>query len=163
NVVSLTKGVGSAVVTLNRADTVALTALYNGVLGVSGNILVSSNSPPATPGKAVTFQVSPPAGETAGSPFSVTVTAKDDFGNTVTGFNGSVTLYAGDTQKVGGSPVLTLTNGVGATQIDLKIAHQLTLTAVGGGISGVSGLTTVFPAAASTVQVFAPAVVQAGA
>ncbi len=157
SVVTLTNGVGTAQVTLNRADPTALIADYYGILGSSNTIQVSG---PST-GPAVTFQVSPPASETAGTAFSVTVTAKDAHGNT-TGYNGSVILYSSDGQQVSNSSV-TLTQGVGTAQVTLNVADQIELVAVGGGIYGVSGLTTIHAATPSSIQVYAPAGVQAGA
>jgi len=160
-VVSLTNGVGSAQITLNKADTVGLAVGYNGILGFSGSILVSGGSLPGNPASAVTYCVSPPATETAGSAVSFTVMAKDASGNTVTSDNGSVTLFSSDGQKVQGASV-TLTNGVGTAHITLDVADSITLTAIGGGLSGVSGWTSVLPAAPSIVQVFAPTAVTAG-
>ncbi len=162
NVVMLTNGVGTAQVTLNTADPTGLIADYAGILGDSNTIQVSGASTPATAGPAVTFQVSPPASETAGTAFSITVTAKDASGNTATGDNGSVTLYSSDGQKVSGSSV-TLVNGIGTALVTLDVADEVELVAVGGGIYGVSGLTTVQAAAPSSVQVYAPTMAQAGA
>ena len=161
NVVTLYNGVGSAVITLNKADTVSLTAGYNGVLGFSGNIRVSATGAPGQPGSAVTFEISPPATEIAGSAAGVTITAKDASGNTVTSYDGSVTLYSSDGQKVQGSTV-TLTNGVGTVQFTLDVADSIYFTAVGGGISGQSGWTNVLPAAPSSIQVSVPTAVTAG-
>ncbi len=161
NAVMLTNGVGTTQVTLNQADPTGLIADYYGILGDSGTIQVSGPSPAAPVGPAVTFQVSPPASVTAGSAFSVTITAEDARGNTADD-NGTVTLYSTDGQQVFGSSV-TLVNGAGTAQVTLDVADRLELVAVGGGIYGVSGLTTVQAATPSTVQVYAPTVVQAGA
>ncbi len=155
-VVMLSNGVGTAQVTLNRADPTELIADYYNILGYSNTITVSG---PST-GAPVTFQVSPPASVTAGSAFTITVTAKDAYGNT-TGYNGTVTLYSTDGQQVYGSTV-ALTQGVGTAEVTLDVADRIELVAVGGGIYGVSGLTTVQAATPSTVQVYAPTVVEAG-
>lgn len=49
-----------------------------------------------TPGAAASFAVSAPATATAGTSFTVTATARDAFGNTVTGYNGTVQVTSND-------------------------------------------------------------------
>ncbi len=151
--ITVVNGEATVWVQLNTADTIHLAAIVNSVVGYSNTITVQ-------PGSVVALHVSPPAVETAGSAFSVTVSARDAFGNTAN-FNGAVTLYSSDGQQVFGSSV-TLVNGVGTTQVTLDVADRLELVAVGGGLVGVSGLTTVQAATPSTVQVYAPTVVEAG-
>ncbi len=162
NVVLLTNGVGTAQVTLNKADPTGLITDYYSILGSSATIQVSGASTPVSAGPAVTFQVSPPASETAGSSFSVKVTAEDASGNTATSFSGNVLLSSSDGQQVSGS-LVSLVNGVGTAQVTLDVADPVELVAVGGGIYGVSGLSTVQAATPSTIQVYAPTMVQAGA
>jgi hypothetical protein len=56
------------------------------------------------------FVVSAPASATAGSPFSVTVTAKDSSGNTVTSYTGTIHFTSSDSQAVL-PPNYTFTSG----------------------------------------------------
>jgi len=155
NPIWVVNGAASAYLDLNTADTLTLTANVGTAKGVSGSLAVS-------PAAAVSFGVSAPSNATAGTAFAVTVTAHDAFGNTVPSFNGAVTLYSSDGQKVLVSSPLTLSNGVGTALVTLDIADPIALTAVGGGIAGASGLVTVSSALASTAQLYAPSVVQAG-
>ncbi len=114
------------------------------------------------PAAAVAFSVSSIGKVTAGTPFAVTVTAHDAFGNTVTAFNGPVTLFSSDGQKVLLSGPLTLTHGVGTAQVTLDTANVVALTAVGSGIGGTSSAITITAASASSVKILAPTVVEAG-
>ena len=62
---------------------------------------------------AASFTVSAPATATTGTGFNITITAKDQFGNTVTGYSGQVQLTSSDSQTV--SPVtVNVTDGVRA-------------------------------------------------
>src|SRR2546423_8620730 len=87
---------------------------------------------------------------TAGNAFNVTVTALDAYGNTDTGYTGTVTFTSGDGQAVlpanytfvgGDAGVHTFTNGV-----TLKSAGSQTVTGtatVTSSITGTSGTITV--------------------
>ena len=75
--------------TVTGTDTVTST-----VSGTTGNIAVS-------PASASTLSVVASTGSTtAGSPMSVTVTARDQFGNAVTGYTGTVHFTSTDAQSV---------------------------------------------------------------
>ena len=152
--ISLGNGTATASIVLDRAGSVTLTATAGAAKGVSNSITVN-------PGPAVTYRVSPPTGEHAGSAFNIQVTAADRFGNTVSSDDSTATLYCSDGQTVQGSTV-TLTKGVGMAHVTLDIADTIYFEAVGGGLSGYSGWTTVAPAALSIVQVSAPSDVTAG-
>jgi hypothetical protein len=157
NVPSFTMAGGSTLVgfQLYKADTITLTATAGSLTGISNAITIS----PATVAK---LAVSAPSSVTAGSPVSVTVTAEDAWGNTVTSQSGSFTLKATDGQTV--SPAsITLSNGVGTAMVTLDKAEQLYLVASNGTISGESALITV-KAAAMTVSFtpFNPSAVTAG-
>ena len=104
------------------------------------------------PAAASTFvATASPSTITAGSSTSVTVTARDAFGNTATGYAGTVHFTSGDGQAV--LPAnSTLTNGTGTFSVTLKTAGSQTITATDTVTSSITGSTsvTVNPAAAST-------------
>ena len=88
----------------------------------SGDTLTAGNSAPFTVNAAGldNFLVNAPGSATAGSPFSVTVTARDQFNNTITGYVGTVHFAATGSNSVpanytfvaGDNGVHTFTNGV---------------------------------------------------
>ena len=102
-----------------------------------------------TPGAIASFTVSAPNTVTTGNAFSVVITAKDAYGNTVTSYKGSDTLTCSDGQKIVGSSTVSLTNGVGTAVITLNVADKLTITASSGSLKGTSGSITVKSAATS--------------
>src|SRR5205085_11918231 len=104
-----------------------------------------------------------PTTTTAGTPISITVTAQDPYGNTITNYSGTVhftsstdgqaTLPANYNFSPGERGVHTFTNAV-----TLKTAGSQTITAtdtVSSAITGTSGNITVSPAAATTLAVVA--------
>src|SRR5207237_4249753 len=100
---------------------------------------------------ATHYIVNAPASATAGSAFSFTVTAQDQFNNTATGYTGTAHFSSGD-----GTATLpansTLTNGAGSFSATLKTAGNQTLTAtdtVTGSINGTSTSNTLFDGADS--------------
>ncbi|MEY2481541.1 MAG: hypothetical protein QOK24_69, partial [Verrucomicrobiota bacterium] len=134
-----------------------VTATQGAVTGTSNNVAVS-------PANATHFSVSAPASATAGSAFSFTVTALDQFNNTATGYAGTVNFTSTD-----GSAVLpansTLTNGAGTFSANLKTAGGQTITAkdtVSASIAGTSSTITVNGGAATHFAVSAPASATAG-
>ncbi|NDF15692.1 hypothetical protein EB061_10275, partial [bacterium] len=142
---TLTNGVGSFNTTLKSTGSQTLTA-NDGVLSItSSGITVNSNL-------ASQFVLgSVPANATAGTPFNISVTAKDSNGNTVTGYSGAVTITSSDGAAVLPAPA-TLTNGVGSFALNLKTAGSRTFTASDGLISKTSAGITVTPAGYSVSQ-----------
>ena len=136
---------------------------------VTGSINGTSNTIVVGAATTSQLQVAAPANATAGSAFSVTVTAQDQYGNTATGYGGTVHFTGGGTGPtlpsdytfVGGdNGTHTFTNGV-----TLRQAGNRTVTAtdtVTGSITGTSGTIAVAPAAAATLTVTAPANATAG-
>jgi hypothetical protein len=110
------------------------------------------------------FAVSAPANATAGSPFSISVTAQDSANNTVASYSG--TVHFSSTDGAATLPVnATLTNGVGTFNGTLKTAGSRTISAtdtVTASITGTSGAIALSPAAATHLSVNAPASVTAG-
>jgi hypothetical protein len=81
-----------------------------------------------SPAAASRLAVSAPAGATAGTAFNVTVTAQDAYGNTATGYAGTVHFTSSDGQAV--LPInSTLSNGTGVFSVTLRTAGSQTLTA----------------------------------
>ena len=75
--------------TLKTAGTRRITATSGAVTGQSGGITVD-------PGAATTLAVSAPGSATSGVGFVATVTAKDAYANTATGYTGTVTFSSTD-------------------------------------------------------------------
>ncbi len=142
---------GTAVVTvgLTRADTLTLTAAAGNVYGVSNTIINN----PASVSK---FVVSVPASTTAGVSFPVMLTAEDAVGDTVTGFDGDVTLTSSDGEPLQSKSPLVFNEGTADATIDLTVASTLTVVASWGTVEGTSNKITVSPAAASTFTVSVP-------
>ncbi len=83
--------------TLKTAGTQSLTARLS-----TGAFTASQSGIVVTAAAAATFTLSAPATATQGVGFKVTVTVRDAFGNTVTGYTGKVTLSSNDPK--GGTP-----------------------------------------------------------
>ncbi len=99
-----------------------------------------------------------------GAPFTVTITAEDRYGNTVSGYNGPVTLTSSDGQTILGLPAsITLSNGSATVTVTLDKANNVTLTASAGSVQGTSSAITVSPAATASFTVSAPSTAGAGA
>src|SRR5207302_79362 len=123
---------------------------------VSGTITGMSNTIAVAAAATSQLQVVAPANATAGSAFSVTITAQDQYGNTSPSYGGTVHFPGGGTRPA--LPAIstrlasdlgthTFTNGVTLTQ-----AGNRTITAtdtVTGTITGTSGTITVAAASAS--------------
>jgi FKBP-type peptidyl-prolyl cis-trans isomerase 2 len=152
---SFVSGVATVTVTLDTADSLTLTA-------TSGAIHGSGSSTAVSPGAAAAFVVTEPATATAGTSFTITITAQDAFGNTVTGYAGSVTLTASDGQTVHLAAAPTFVNGVANVTTTLDTADSVTLTATSGSTHGSGGSTTVGAGAATAFAVSAPSGVTAG-
>src|SRR5207302_194193 len=115
---------------------------------------------------ATHYSVTAPASATAGTAFSITVTALDQFNNTATGYAGTVHFTSSDGQAV--LPAnSTLTNGTGAFSVTLKTSGNQTITGtdtVTNTITGTSGNVNVTFASggATHYTVSAPANATAG-
>ena len=102
---------------------------------------------------------------TAGTPFTVTITAVDGTGATAASYNGTVNIDSTDVQGLFPGTV-TLSGGVGSFQATLKTAGPQTISATDTltpGIQGTSNNITVNAAAATRFTVSAsPTTVTAG-
>jgi len=157
---SLTNGTGSFVATLSTLGTQTITAtdtVTASLTGTSGPIQV-------VVGLATHFSVTAPANTPAGSPISVTVTALDQYGDTVTNYAGTVHFTSTDAAAT--LPAnSTLTSGVGTFSATLATAGTQTITATDtaqSSITGTSGPITVSPGPATHFVVAAPATAVVG-
>ena len=142
----------SVSVTLFRAEATALTGSDsgNGISGTSGNFSVINAG-------LHHFAVSTPGSATAGSAFSATVTAQDQYNNTVTGHTGTIHFSSTDVQAVAGTGLpanYTFTAGAGQDNgvhtftngVTLKTAGSQTVSVndtVQPGKTGTSGTITI--------------------
>lgn len=138
--------------TVTATDTVTAA-----VTGISAPVTVN-------PGATTTLTVSAPASATINVPFNVTVTAKDPFGNTATGYAGTVQFTSTD-----GAATLpansTLASGVGTFSVTLKTSGNRTVTAtdtVTAAITGTSGQIAVGTGPAASFTLVGPATTVAG-
>jgi YVTN family beta-propeller protein len=136
-----------------------MTTIFGGCSPVTGAISAYQFVVNNSAGPATHFTVSAPATATAGTSFSVTVTALDASNATATGYTGTVHFTSSD-----GAAVLpadsTLTNGMGAFSATLETSGGQTITAtdtVTASITGTSTSVTVSgaPTVTLTVQVTA--------
>ena len=145
-------GVKSLSVTLQTAGSRTVTFTDG---SITGNASVTVD--PATLDH---FAVSTTAGapQTAGASFTTTVVAKDVFGNTITGYTGTVTLASNDPQAVLPVPTAFVAGDLGSKTFTttLKTAGSKTITATDASITGSAGV-TVDPASAATLQLVSTA------
>jgi hypothetical protein len=140
----------------------------NGDSSAAGSVLVVNVDATPQPGPATHLTVSAPAAVTAGTPFSVTVTALDADSQTATGYRGTVHFSSSDGQAVlpgdytftsGDAGVHTFTSGV-----TLKTACDQTVTATDTGTGTItgSGAITINPAAIDHLRITSARTVTAG-
>ena len=105
----------------------------------AGSVMGTSSAITVSPAAAASFAVSAPSTAGAGAGFTVTLTAKDPYGNVVTNYSGSVTLTARDGQPVTMTPAtLTWSNGMASTTVTLNRQDTTTLEAAAGSVEGSS-------------------------
>src|SRR5262249_46247154 len=95
-----------------------------------------------TPAAASALLVSAPASATSGAPSTVTVTARDAFGNTASGYSGTVHFASSDSQAVLPADS-ALSHRTGTFSAPLKTAGSATLTATDTATGSLSGSPTV--------------------
>jgi len=156
---TLTSGVGIFSATLKTAGSQTLTASDLTTSSITG----TSNAVAVSPAAASQIIVAAPGSTTAGSAFVFTVTAQDPYGNTATGYTGTVVLASSDAQ--GGMPAsATLSQGTGLFAAILRTAGSQTLSASDpvANLNATSNAITVLPASATQFAVSAPASTTAG-
>jgi hypothetical protein len=157
---TLTNGTGTFSATLKTAGSRTITATDT----VTGSITGTTSGIAVSPASTTHFTVSAPASTTAGTPFSFTVTARDQFGNAATGYAGTVDFSSTDGAAVL-PPNSTLTNGTGTFPAVLNTPPSQTITAtdtVTSSITGVSGSVIVGAVSATHFVVSAPVSATAG-
>ncbi|MFL5327593.1 MAG: beta strand repeat-containing protein [Gemmataceae bacterium] len=141
-------GSGSFGATLVTAGTQTI-VVTDGAVSGSATVNVS----PAAASQFVLTGVPPTV--VAGSPFTVTVTAKDQYGNLATSFGGTVSISSTDGAAVPPTSA-TLSGGTGTFSVTLKTAGTWTITATSGSISKTSAPILVTPGAASQFVLSGP-------
>jgi streptogramin lyase len=133
-----TGGTGTPTVTLTVAGSTTLTATAETFSGTSNTITVS-------PAAAYRLGVVAPSAVTADIGFPVTITALDYFGNPVTNFSGSVSLFCTDGQPLTPTSV-TLVSGTATPTVTLYSGGRFKIEAGNPAIGGESDWITVSPA-----------------
>ena len=159
-VATLTNGTGIFGVTLVTAGSRIITAtdiVNSNIAGTTGGITVN-------PGTVGQYLVTAPSTSSAGTALSVSIIAKDVYGNTVIGYTGTAHFTSTDFNAL--LPVDTaLTNGTGSFNATLITAGSQTITVtdtVTPSITGTSGTVAVAPAAVTHFGVGTPSVITAG-
>ncbi len=157
---TLTNGVGTFSATLRTSGNQQLTVTDTSNSANNGTSNVLSVSATAATSLAVTT----PAGVTAGTPFNVTVTALDPYGNTATSFTGTIHLASKDSRA--SLPAnFNLVGGVAVVSVTLAAAGNQTLSAVDTTVAALTTTSSVFTVTAATAARFAfssPGFVAAG-
>jgi hypothetical protein len=125
-----------------------VTYYYVRVANELGSVNSTTVSVTVTPGPVTRLAVIAPTGATAGSPFQVTVSARDQYGNMVTGYAGTVHFTSSDSQALLPADS-ALTGGTATFSVTLKTAGPQTISATdtnNAGITGSSNAVTVLPA-----------------
>jgi hypothetical protein len=153
--VALSAGQAAFTVTLTQAGSHTVAAKYTGDSTFSG----SGASLPLTvvAAAASRLTVSAPAAATAGSPFSVTVTAWDSYNNLATGYTGTVHFTSSDKSAVlpADYPFTAADQGTHTftSAVTLKKAGSSTLTATDTLASTITGKATISVQAAAATHV----------
>jgi hypothetical protein len=169
----------TTVIFTNGVGTASEIDLYDAVTSVTLTVKEGSSSIKGTASlkvvaaTAVRLTFSTIAEQTAGTAFTATLTAHDEYGNTATGYAGTKTLaWSGPASSPGGqapeypatATTVTFTSGAGkATNIKLFDAAASTLTVrEGSSVEGTSGSFNVKAAATKKLSVPTPAEQEAG-
>ena len=142
-------------VAFGTADTLTLTA----AAGSLKNTIAVNMVEPARPA----LVVSDPSSATAGMSLNGTLTAKDAYGNTVTGFDGNVTLTSTDGQPVHAVAQTAFTNGTADFHVHLNPPERVKLEAASEPIVGTGRAVLLSPAGKlPPFVVSAPGITKAG-
>ncbi len=114
------------------------------------NALSVSAAVSVMPAAATHFAIEAPTSVPPNAGFNFTVTALDSFGNTVTGYTGTVDFASSDSQALLPANA-TLANGVGTFGSTLKTGGKQTLTVTDSGNGAISGSTVVLAVTSSGV------------
>jgi len=121
NLIGFSGGLWNGTVAITKSGSNKLTVTALGKTNVSNTFMVN-------PGSVSRFEIDPISSpKTAGTSFSITITAKDAFDNVATGFNGTVTLEGridGGTVPVSPSATGNFTNGVRTESLTITRAQN---------------------------------------
>jgi hypothetical protein len=146
-------GSGNGLMKLYAAEAAKLTVT---------DTVISNNTSPLSvtvaAGAISTISLTTPGTQTAGTEFNLTITAKDSFGNGVSGSQ-ALTFSGPSNAPDGTAPTypanVTFTAGEGKAPITLTKAQSTTITVAQGTPKGTSGSFTVAPATASELSLAA--------
>ena len=131
---TLTTGAGTLPVTFETSGSQTVTATDTATASITG----TSTAVAVSPAVAASFSVTAPSGATAGTAVSVTVTARDRFGNVATGYTGTVHFTSTDANAVLPADS-TLATGTGTFPVTFETAGTQTVTATDTVTSSVTG------------------------
>jgi hypothetical protein len=145
-------GANNGVMKLYSAETAKVT-VTDGTINNGSGLSVT-----VAPAAISSIAVSTPATQTAGTAFNLAITAKDTYGNGVSGsqaltFSGPASSANSTAPSYPAS--VSFTNGSGTASVTLTDAQSTTITVKQGAVSGTSGSFTVNPAAASSLSLAA--------
>jgi hypothetical protein len=148
-------------VTLKTAGSQSVTTTDTTTASITG-----TGSVPVNPAAAASLLLSAPASTTAGAAFSVTATAVDSYGNTATGFTGTVHFTSTDGAATLPADYTFAASDAGThifSGVTLVTAGSQSLSVTASGVSTGSATVSVSPAAATSLTLAAPATATAGA
>lgn len=142
--VSFNEGAGKASITLYDAQSTTLTANQGSITGTSESFTVNATA-------IASISISNPGTQTAGTSFTLVITAKDTYGNGVAG--SQALTFSGPAESPNKTKPTypssaTFASGEGKASITLTDAQSTTVTVAQGSIKGASTEFTVKPAAA---------------
>ena len=143
---TLTGGTGTFPLTLNTTGSPTITAISGPLKGTSNAVVVA-----ATVSTRFTVVLAGLNYATIGSPFNITVTAMDAFGNTVTSYSGTVHFASSDGHAVlpGDS---TLSGGAGTFSVTLNTSGGETISATDTSTSSINGSSNVIQVSGPATQ-----------
>jgi len=140
--VTFANGVWSGPLTLTKSGSgVTITATTGSITGTSGSFTVNAAG-------VSKFAFSSIGTQTAGTAFSITITAQDTYGNTVTSYTGNPTLTcSAGTGTISPTSSGNFVSGTKTVSVTITKSGSATITATDGSITGTSGSFTVNPGA----------------
>jgi autotransporter-associated beta strand protein len=155
---TLTNGVGTFSATLKTAGNQTITAKDTATSSITG----TSNTVAVSAASATHFTVSAPATATAGTAFTFTTTAQDQFNNTATAYTGTVHFTSSDSSAT--LPAnSSLINGTGSFSATLRTAGAQTLTGTDTVTSSITGAGTItVNLGSTTIHLLGPGACTAG-
>ncbi|MCZ2343320.1 MAG: proprotein convertase P-domain-containing protein [Bacteroidales bacterium] len=133
----LTSGVGVQAITLRTAGVQTISATDTVTSTINGTTSVTVN-----PGSLSQYTVTGPTSVVTGTPTQYTVSAADQFGNPITGYNGNARIETSDIEGTIPNTV-SIINGVGSFTALLRTFGNQTLTVTDLSFSTVTGTVTI--------------------